>query len=1020
MANETTTKFKVDISELKSQFQEASRQVRIANSEFKAATAGMDNWTKSADGVSAKTKQLTSVLTAQKSQLQSLEQQYALVTQEQGENSKGAQELLIKINNQKAAISKTESELKKYENSLNEIKGSADNAGTGTENFRTASEKLEDTIAGQEKQLEFLKKQYTDTVLVQGKSSDTVQKLESKISALSGELAQNKAKLKDAAYGADDLADSIDDAGDSAENAESGFTVLKGALASLVADGIKTCISGLKDLATELLTDGSSAYAGFAAATGTAADAMGEYKKAIENVYMDNFGESLQDVAEKMTKVKEVTGELDASKLQDMTEKVITLEDTFDMDMTETLRGVNSLMNHFGLTAEEAFDLMASGAQNGLNYTDELGDNVSEYAGKFAEAGFSSEEYFQLLKNGAQGGAYNLDKVNDAVNEVTTRLADGTIADSLGSFSKGTRDVFKSWQNGEATQKDVMAAIVSDIQNTTNEQDKMNLAALAFGTMAEDGGTKFIEALSPVGDTFADVKGKADELAAVKYDTPIAAIQGIGRTLKIQLLGPLVDSLMPKLNELAAWITVNLPVFIAKVQEMGGRIQELGNFISMISPLLAGIGAALAGLALAGVIQNITSIGTAIKTAVMSTKLATAAQWLWNAAMNANPIGLIVIAIAGLVAAFAVLWNKSDAFRNFWIGVWDKVKAVTSDVVDAIVKFFTITIPKAWDMFLTFLSGFITNIVTFFSQLPGNIWTWLSNATQKVSTWASNMKSKAQEVGSKFLQTIVTFFKQLPGKIWSFLSSAVSKAANFVSQMGAKARQAGSEFLSKIASQLQQLPGKVAGFLSQVISKLSSWVGDMGRKGAQAARSLFNNVVNGLAGLPGQMASIGSNLIQGLWNGISNMSGWIASKIQGFGSGVLNSLKNFFGIHSPSRVFRDEIGKNLVLGVAEGVAKNTKKAVSSVKEMGKELLPEAQKQMKLFDGIGINSNSLSAAKRSISTPVSSRNRQNANGTDTQNVSNTTVFNQYNNSPKALSRLEIYRQTRNQLNFARGV
>lgn len=1020
MANETTTKFKVDISELKSQFQEASRQVRIANSEFKAATAGMDNWTKSADGVSAKTKQLTSVLTAQKSQLQSLEQQYALVTQEQGENSKGAQELLIKINNQKAAISKTESELKKYENSLNEIKGSADNAGTGTENFRTASEKLEDTIADQEKQLEFLKKQYTDTVLVQGKSSDTVQKLENKISALSGELAQNKAKLKDAAYGADDLADSIDDASDSAENAESGFTVLKGALASLVADGIKTCISGLKDLATELLNDGSSAYAGFAAATGTATDAMGEYKKAIENVYMDNFGESLQDVAEKMTKVKEVTGELDASKLQDMTEKVITLEDTFDMDMTETLRGVNSLMSHFGLTAEEAFDLMSAGAQSGLNYTDELGDNVSEYAGKFAEAGFSSEEYFQLLKNGAQGGAYNLDKVNDAVNEVTTRLADGTIADSLGSFSQGTRDVFKSWQKGEATQKDVIAAIVSDIQNTTSEQEKMNLAALAFGTMAEDGGTKFIEALSPVGDTFADVKGKADELAAVKYDTPMAAIQGIGRTLKIQLLGPLTDSLMPKLNEFAAWIASNIPTFVAKIQEMGGKIKELGSFISMISPALVGIGTALAGLALAGVIQNINTIGTAIKTAIMSTKLAAAAQWLWNAAMNANPISLIVIAIAGLVAAFVVLWNKSEAFRNFWIGLWDNVKSVTSTVVDAIVKFFTVTIPKAWDAFLTFLEGFIANIVVFFSQLPGKIWAWLSSASQKVATWASNMASKAKEVGSKFLQTIVTFFRQLPGKIWSFLSSAISKAVNFVSQMGTKATQAGSQFLSKVGSYLQQLPGKVAGFLSQTISKLASWVSSMGQKGAQAAKSLFNSVINGLAGLPGQVASIGANIVQGLWNGISGAAGWLYNQARSMASGVLNSMKSALGIHSPSRAFRDEVGKNIVLGLAEGISKNTKTAIKSVKNMGQELLPEVQKQMKLFDGIGISSNSLSVAKRSIGTPIASRNGRNSNGTNSQNVSNTNIFNQYNNSPKALSRLEIYRQTRNQLNFARGV
>ena len=238
--------------------------------------------------------------------------------------------------------------------------------------------------------------------------------------------------------------------------------------------------------------------------------------------------------------------------------------------------------------------------------------------------------------------------------------------------------------------------------------------------------------------------------------------------------------------------------------------------------------------------------------------------------------------------------------------------------------------------------------------------------------------------------------------------------------MASKATQAGSKFLSKVVSYLQQLPGKVAGFLSQVIGKLVTWVSDMGKKGTEAAKSLFDNVVNGLAGLPSQVLSIGSNIVQGLWNGISGAADWLYGKVSSIASGVLNSMKSALGIHSPSRVFRDEVGKNIVLGLAEGISKNTKAAVASIKDMGKELLPEAQKQMKLFDGIGINSNSLSAAKRSISTPVSSRNGQNATGTSGQNVSNTNIFNQYNNSPKALSRLEIYRQTRNQLNFARGV
>ena len=136
---ETTTKFKVDISELKAGIQEANRQIRLANSEFKAATSGMDDWSKSADGVSAKLKQLNDVLAAEKQKLTSLEEQYALVVKEQGESSKGAEELRIKINSQKAAIGDTEKKIKEYSEKLADMKSSSDKA-------ETASEKLTQSL----------------------------------------------------------------------------------------------------------------------------------------------------------------------------------------------------------------------------------------------------------------------------------------------------------------------------------------------------------------------------------------------------------------------------------------------------------------------------------------------------------------------------------------------------------------------------------------------------------------------------------------------------------------------------------------------------------------------------------------------------------------------------------------------------------------------------------------------------------------------------------------------------------
>ncbi len=134
------------------------------------------------------------------------------------------------------------------------------------------------------------------------------------------------------------------------------------------------------------------------ASTGLTGEALEQYKDVLESVYANNYGDSLDDVSQSIAKITHNMGELDDTTLQSVTESAITLRDTFDMDLDETLRGAKSLMYQFGLTAEEAFDLLGSGAQSGLNYTDELGDNISEYGGNFAQAGYSAKEYFQLLK----------------------------------------------------------------------------------------------------------------------------------------------------------------------------------------------------------------------------------------------------------------------------------------------------------------------------------------------------------------------------------------------------------------------------------------------------------------------------------------------------------------------------------------------------------------------------------------------------------------------------------------------
>lgn len=630
-SEESTTKFKVDISQLRKEFQDAQRQIRLVNSEFKAATAGMDRWTENADGLTAKITQLNGVLEGEEAKLKSLEQQYSIVAKEQGENSKGAQELAIKINNQKAAVEKVRSSIGYYSDKLKELKGD-------TKQAESATDQLRETISKQESDLNDLKEKYSALILEQGKGSKEAKEVAKQIQALSAELKQNKTALNKAKSAADEFDKSLDDVDDAAEKANEGFTVMKGALANLIADGLKAAYSALKDFVLE----SDTAYKSFQAQTGASSEEMKQFKDEMNDLYKNNYGESLKDIGDKMAYVKQVTGEVDPSKIRKLTENAIALEDTFGSDFNETIRGINNLMQHFGITAEEAFDLFAKGSQLGLDYTDELGDNIAEYGGNFEQAGYSAEEYFQLLVNGSQNGAYNLDKVNDSINEVKNRLGDGTIEKNINIFSDGTKAAFDAWKSGKGTMKDVIDSIVNDINNCENEQEALNMAATAFGTMGEDANLKVVKSLKSTGDAFKNVKGSMENVKKIKYDDIKSEFASLGRTIQIDLIAPLGQKALPAMKKFVNW-----------------GIKNIDKLIPIAKTAAAAIAAIFIINSTAKFISSIKIIITTITALQIKLAAAAASSAALSMALNAIPYVAVAAGLAGLAVA-AVNYEKAQ------------------------------------------------------------------------------------------------------------------------------------------------------------------------------------------------------------------------------------------------------------------------------------------------------------------------------------------------------------------------
>lgn len=588
--NETTTKFKVDISELKVAMQEAKRQITLVNSEFKATSSGMDDWKSSTDGVSAKIRSLNKVLEQQENILKAEQEQLILTEQEYGSNSAAAENLRIKINNQQATVNKTKKEIDEYKETLFELRKAQSEAGESA---------------------------------------------------------------KKAGKGVQSAGESAKDAGESAKNGSEGFTVLKGTLAELAADVIKDLIEEFK----ELMTETDSAYNKFQAQTGASTEEMKAFKEEMNGLYNDAFGDSLEDIGDKMAYVKQTTGEVDPSKIRELTENAMTLEDTFGSDFKETIRGVNNLMVHFGIDSKTAFDLMAKGSQNGLDYTSELGENLSEYAGNFALAGYSATQYFQLLENGAKGGAYNLDKVNDSINEIKTRLGDDTIRDNLDLYSDKTKTLFKNWDEGKGTLKDVIDSIVDDISNCTNEQQALTMAATAFGTMGEDANLEVVKSLTALGESYDDVSGSMEELKEIRYDDVGTRFKELGRTLKTEMLIPMAEKAIPYFEKFADYAINNIDDVI--------RILKI-------------LGATLAGVfvvnKITSFINSVKGLATAVGLLKVATDAETASTLVLNTAMLASPITWLVAGVAALAGGIALLVKKDKEAMEAEYGLSDAQK----------------------------------------------------------------------------------------------------------------------------------------------------------------------------------------------------------------------------------------------------------------------------------------------------------------------------------------------------------
>lgn len=440
------------------------------------------------------------------------------------------------------------------------------------------------------------------------------------------------------------------------------------------------------------------------------------------------------------------------------------------------------------------------------------------------------------------GDSLPLEGLTEAANEtakvgqVTGPLADAINWASEAAVQQGVAlsgnqaaiDAYNSALADGATQEDAFNAALAAC-NT--EQERAQLITDTLNGVYAEAGAQYQQT-------------NADVIAYRQSQSDLtAAMSSLGQAFMPIVTGltNVATMLLSGVQPAVQWFVTNLPI---------------------IAPILAGI---VTTIGLLAVVLNASTIATTAQT--VATNAAAAAQGLLNMVMNANPIALIVTLIAGLVVAIIGLWNNSEAFRNFVTGAFQQIQQVAQVVIDAIVNFFTVTVPNAIGVVIGFFQNLWNSIVSVFNGALSTV--------------------------SGFVSSVVSFFTvSVPNAVSNMLSAA------------------------------GRIPGQIASFLGSALSSAASFVGSFASSAIQAASQFVSNIVSGLSGLAGRVMSVGSDIVHGIWSGISGAAGWLMNQISGFANNIVSGIMGFFGIASPSKVMRDEVGKYLAEGVAVGWEKN--------------------------------------------------------------------------------------------------
>lgn len=459
--------------------------------------------------------------------------------------------------------------------------------------------------------------------------------------------------------------------------------------ATQASEGLKNALVGAAGAFAgfaiiDTINESTTSLGKFQAMTGASTAEMAEYSESIKNLYGNAMGESMEDVATQMALVKQVTGQT-GDALEDTTNNALLMRDVFEFETNESIRAVDMMMKKFGVTSDEAYSMIAQGAQLGLNKNDDLLDTVNEYSVHFAQLGFSSEDMFNMLVNGAESGTFSVDKLGDAVKEFGIRAIDGSksTAEGFSAIGLDADNMAKKFKEGGETGKAAFQETIDALKAMEDPIAREAAGVALFGTMWEDLGAEGVFALSNISGEVTKSTDTLNEMNQAMYKDLGSALEALKRKFGMVLsdaLTPLVNKVINLINKFEAWADKSKVVDKVKTT-VNNATTAVKDFATKIN-----------------VVGKLKSTFTTVKNAIIpvATTISNTTKKVWEFATSDSTIATVsnafqrvkdvvepIISIAGNVLSKIIEFATAESTIN-------TVKDAFNTVKDALDKIFEV------------------------------------------------------------------------------------------------------------------------------------------------------------------------------------------------------------------------------------------------------------------------------------------------------------------------------------------